>query len=112
MAVLIDCNLDAKTIVSLLGEKLSDLRWKLGDSEYEGFYILGRSENGIRVKITEETEANGSTPSASGRGVPRRYHLGFHFFVSKENLGRFRKLLTTMLLQRRVRRVIAAGAGS
>jgi hypothetical protein len=111
VALLLDCNLDAHAIRSLLREKLPDIKWKLGDSEHEGFYVLGHTETGVRVKITEESEADGSTLTASGRRVPRRYYVGVHFFGSKEDVGRFRKFVRTILLQRRVRRAITAEIG-
>ena len=108
MALLFDCSLDVHEMRSLLCEQLPDIRWKLGDSEHEGFYLLGHTETGIRIKITEESDADGSAPSVSSPSGSRKYHLGVHYFASQEDLGQSGRLVKTTALQRRILQAISS----
>jgi hypothetical protein len=60
-------NLSIHSLALVLSEKMLYINWKTCDSEYEGFYVLGRTEKGVKVKITYED-------------YPNKYFLGVYFY--------------------------------
>ena len=66
--------LDVKEMVLILRKKLASIEWRLGDSDYEGFYVLGHSKDKIRVKITSEDEIG-------------NYYLGIYFWKTHGSLS-------------------------
>ena len=87
--------LDIKSMISILRKKIPSIEWMMGDSHYEGFYVLGRTKDGIKIKITEEDG-------------PGEYYLGFYFYGTNRAFGPVRKLVVNIVLQRRVMRAIGA----
>ena len=65
----------------------------MGDSHYKGFYVRGRTKDGIKIKVTEEDE-------------PGKYYLGIYFYGTNHAFGPVRKLLVSLVLQRKVMRAI------
>ncbi len=59
--------LNIKEMVLILRTKLANINWKVGDSDYEGYYVLGHSKDKIRIKITTEDETG-------------NYYLGIYFW--------------------------------
>ena len=51
---------------------MPEINWKLGDSEYEHFYIRGTTPENIKIKITEE-DAN-------------EFYLGIYFYLLKNDI--------------------------
>ena len=82
-------------MISILREKISSIDWRMGDSHYEGFYVRGRTKEGIKIKITEEDE-------------PGKYYLGIYFYGTNHAFSPVRKLLLNLMLQWRVTRAIGA----
>lgn len=107
MAMEFESHLDVQAMIRLLSCGLPDIQWKLGDSECEGFYVLGRTESGIRIKITEEPGPGWNAPPVDGSEVSRRYHLGVQFFDLMKDMDRFRRLTETETLQRKVMQAIS-----
>ena len=60
-------NLSIHSLALVLREKMPYINWKTGDSEYDGIYILGRTERGVKVNITYE-------------GYSNKYFLGVYFY--------------------------------
>lgn len=87
--------LDIKSMISILREKIPRIKWRMGDSEYDGFYVLGRTKNRIKIKVTEEDR-------------PGIYCLGIYFYGTNYPLGPVWKLIAAAVLRYRVMRVIAA----
>jgi hypothetical protein len=102
-----ESHLDVRAMIRLLRLKLRDINWKLGDSEYEGFYVLGRTEDGIRVKITEDPGPGWNAPPSYGSDVSRKYHLGVYFFQMEKGMSRSRRLTETETLQQKIMRAIS-----
>ena len=65
----------------------------MGDSHYEGFYVRGYNKDGIKLKITEEDG-------------PGKYYLGIYFYGTNHDIGPVRKLVVSLVLQRKVMRAI------
>lgn len=86
---------DIKSMISILRIKMPFIKWRMGDSEYDGFYVLGRVRNGIKIKITEEDE-------------PGIYHLGIYFYGTTHAFSPARKLKIDAVLRHRIMRAIAA----
>lgn len=95
MAFIFRSKHDIKSMISILREKIYSIDWRMGDSYYEGFYVLGRTKDGIKIKITEEDE-------------PGKYYLGIYFYGTNHAFGRVRKLVMNLVLQWRVTRAIGA----
>lgn len=85
--------LDIKPMVSILREKIPGIEWRMGDSYYEGFYVRGRTKDGIKIKIAEEDG-------------PGKYYLGIYFYSTNHAFSPVRKLVVNFVLQRRVMRAI------
>jgi hypothetical protein len=89
--------LDIKSMISILREKITSIEWRMGDSEnrYYGFYVLGHTRNGIIIKIIEEDE-------------PGKFYLGIYFYATNHNFGSVRRLIVVSVLRHRIMRSIAA----
>ena len=87
--------LDIKSMISILREKISNIDWKMGDSEFDGFYVRGRTNNGIKIKITKEDR-------------PERYFLGICFYDTSHASGPLRKLVISVVLRFKVIKALAA----
>jgi hypothetical protein len=61
--------LSIRSMVSILEDKLPQFSWRVGDSEYDGFYVLGKDAAGGKVKIIEEDDSG-------------TYHIGIHFYAA------------------------------
>ena len=83
------------SMISILRMLMPSIKWRTGDSEYDGFYALGRAKNGIKIKITEEDE-------------PGKYHLGIYYCGTKHPFSPDQELKVAAKLQHRIMRAIAA----
>jgi hypothetical protein len=95
MAFIFWSKLDIKSMISILRVKIPSIEWSMGDSHWEGFYVRGRTKDGIKIKITEEDE-------------PGNYYLGIYFYGTNHAFGPVRKLVVNLVLQWRVMRAIGA----
>lgn len=86
--------IDIKSMISILRKKIPSIEWRMGDREYDGFYVLGHAKNGIKIKITEEDE-------------PGKYYLGIYFYSTNHAFGPVRKLKVAVVLRHRIMRAIA-----
>ncbi len=84
---------DVKSMVSILREKIPHINWRMGDSYYEGFYVLGRTKEEVKIKITEED-------------VPGKYYLGIYFYDIDPKLDTFEKQMMNKKLQHEVLKTI------
>lgn len=82
-------SLDVSSMVLMLRDKMPGVRWRIGDSEYEGFYVLGHTEQGLKIKISEDEK-------------PGLYHLGVYSYSADNALGGRRRKELTKQLQRDV----------
>ena len=98
MALIFESKRDIKSMISILRKKIPDIEWRMGDSDYEGYYVLGRTEDGIRVKITEEDE-------------PGTYFLGIYFYSTNHFIDPMRRQQVNLVLQQRVMQAIGARNG-
>jgi hypothetical protein len=80
-------------MISILRKKLPHIEWRMGDSDYEGFYVLGRTMDGIKIKITKDDEIG-------------KYLLGIYSYGTNNDYGRVRRLVVSHLLKWRVKRAI------
>ena len=97
MSSIIRSKLDIKSMISILRIKMPGISWRMGDSDnlYYGFYVLGHTENGIKIKIIEEDE-------------PGTYYLGIYFYGTKNSFSPEQERKVAAQLQRRIMRAIAA----
>lgn len=95
MGCIFKSELDIKSMILILRKKIPNIEWRMGDSEYDGFYVLGNTKNGIKIKITEEDD-------------PGKYYLGIYFYSTKQAFGAARKLKVVAVLRHRLMRAIAA----
>jgi len=98
MALIFESKHDIKSMISVLRKKISIIEWRMGDSDYEGYYVLGRTEDGIKVKITKEDE-------------PGKYYLGIYFYSTNHTFDRVRRQQVSLVLQQRVMQAIGAQNG-
>lgn len=104
-----ESHLDVQAMIRLLRCRLREIKWKLGDSEYDGFYVLGRTNDGTRIKITEEPGPGWCAPPSYGSDVSRTYYLGvyLYFYARKKDMAKSDRLKETEMLQQRVMRAIS-----
>lgn len=93
MALIFESKHDIKSIISVLRKKISNIEWRMGDSDYEGYYVLGRTEDGIKFKITKEDE-------------PGTYSLGIYFYSTNHSFDTVRRQQVNLVLQRKIMRAI------
>lgn len=84
---------DVKSMTSILREKIPHINWRMGDSHYEGFYVLGRTKEEVKIKITEED-------------VPGKYYLGIYFYDTDPKLDTFQKQMMNKKLHHEVLKAI------
>ena len=111
MATEFESHLDVQAMIRRLSCRLPDIQWKLGDSEYDGFYVLGRTKDGIRIKITEEPGPGWNAPPSCGSDVSSRYHVGVYFFGTGVDVSRFQRIETTALLQQKIKHALEVKGG-
>ena len=95
MALIFESKLDIKSMTRILRKKIKDIEWRMGDSDfpYLGFYVLGRTEDGIKIKITEEDE-------------PGKYYLGIYFYSANHDFDQVQRQQVNLVLQRRIMQAI------
>ena len=98
MALIFESKLDIKSMISILRKKIPNIEWRMGDSEYDGFYVLGRTKDRIKIKITEEDE-------------PGKYFLGIYFYSTNHAFDPVRRQQVNLVLQRRIMQAIGAQNG-
>jgi len=99
-----ESQLDVQAMMRRLSRGLPDIQWKLGDSEYDGFYVLGRTNDGTRIKITEEPGPGWCGQPPYGEDVSRKYYLGvyLYFYAMKKDMAKSDKLKETEMLQQKI----------
>ena len=102
-----ESHLDVQAMIRRLSRRLPNIQWKLGDSEYDGFYVLGRTNDGIRIKITEEPGPGWCGLPSFGSDVSGKYYLGVYFYAVKKDIPKSDRLKETEMLQQRVLRAIS-----
>ena len=98
MALIFESNRDIKSMISILRKKIPSIEWRMGDSEYDGFYVLGRTKDRIKIKITEEDE-------------PGTYFLGIYFYSTNHSFDTVRRQQVNLVLQRRVMQALGDRKG-
>ena len=84
-------------MISILRILMPRINWRMGDSDnrYYGYYVLGHTRNGIKIKIIEED-------------APGIYYLGIYFYGTKDPYSPEQELKVAAKLQHRIMRAIAA----
>jgi len=88
-------NLDVKSMVLMLQKKIPRISWRMGDSSYDDFYVMGHSEENIKIKITCED-------------APGKFYLGIYFYSLKSAIDPERQLTLHQELQREILMMIKA----
>ena len=95
MAFIFRSKLNIKLMILILRVRIPSIEWSMGDSHWEGFYVRGRTKDGIKIKITEEDG-------------PGKYYLGIYFYGTNHAFSPEQKLVVNLELQRRVMRALGA----
>ena len=97
MGSLIRSKFGIKSMISILRIRMPSIEWRMGDSDnlYYGYYVLGQTRNGIKIKIIEEDD-------------PGIYYLGIYFYGTKHPFSPEQELKVGAKLQHRIMRAIAA----
>jgi hypothetical protein len=65
-------NLNIEEMIRKLRKQMPDINWRIGDSEYDNFYIRGKTAENIKIKITEEGK--------------NEFYLGIYFYSMKKDI--------------------------
>jgi len=97
MSSLIRSKFGIKSMISILRIMMPHIEWRMGDSDnlYYGFYVLGHTRNGIKIKIIKEDD-------------PGTYYLGIYFYDTKHPFSPEQEEKVAAELQHRIMRAIAA----
>lgn len=50
--------LGVRDLIGRLGAQLDDFQWRCGDSELQGYYVLGKRADGLKVKIERDGDTD------------------------------------------------------
>jgi len=83
----------------MLREKVPHAKWEIRDSEYEGFYVRGLTQEGILIKITAED-------------APGEFYLGIYTYQAHPSLDPLRRQTLVQELEQQILQAFEGEGGS
>jgi hypothetical protein len=78
--------LSVKEMADILNKTVPDIKWAVGDGYYDGFYVKGKIEDKIKIKILDEKTRLSTEPvSKNPRYEIEAYSLGDKMTTEEEN---------------------------